>query len=189
MDWNSEFCSYLTSLGRHEGYGGRRRIGSLLHTRQSGFDHVEAAHQIHVHHEPHLVQFLLLQLLRNENPLVHDQHVDGPSLVDRPPNGVVVSDVGGEHRHVDAGGESDGVLGFLELVEGPGEDGDFGALGCRLVGQGEADAARSTGDEHVAALDGDMDGSWPDYEVEENEESDGEEDEEEPEVCEAEVRH
>ena len=118
---------------------------------------MKTAHEIDVYHELDLIQFLLLQLLRNEHALVDYQNVDRVGLADGLGNGVVVSDVGGEDRHVGAGGELDRLLRLLELVGGSGEDGDARALRRGLVGQGEADAAGSAGDEHVAVLDWDFD--------------------------------
>lgn len=110
--------------------------------------------------------------------MVKEQHVDGARLVHRPLNRVVVTHVGGEHSHVDAGGKADGGFGLLELLGGAGEDGDAGALGGGAVGEGEADAAGSAGDEHVAVLDRDLDRAGPDQEVEEAEEEEGKENEE-----------
>lgn len=64
----------------------------------------------------------------------------------------------------------DRLLRLLELVAVASEDGDPSALHGGLAGHGEADAARSAGDEHVAAFDWDSDGFGADDEVEEDEE-------------------
>nr|POF22524.1 hypothetical protein CFP56_65691 [Quercus suber] len=95
--------------------------------------------------------------LRNEHALVDYLHVNRVDLADGLGNGVVVSDVGDEDHHIDAGGEADRLLHLLELVGESGEDGDARALRRGLVGQGESDAVGSVGDEHMAVLDWDFD--------------------------------
>ncbi|KAF3955784.1 hypothetical protein CMV_019029 [Castanea mollissima] len=74
--------------------------------------------------------------------MIDYQHVHRVDLADGLGN-----DVDGEDCHVDAGREADCLLHLLEHVEGSSEDGDTLALQPNLVGQGEADAAGSAGDD------------------------------------------
>lgn len=117
---------------------------------------MERAHKIDLHHEPHLLQVLLIELLRREHPVVTHQYVDGTGGLQGLGDGVGIPHVGAESGDLDAGGESDGVAGLLEAGSAAGEDGDAGALDGGLAGEGEADPAGASGDEDVAAFDGDV---------------------------------
>lgn len=139
---------------------------------------MKSPRQIHIDHKLNLLQFLLLQFLRYEHPMIAHKHVDRSRLLDRALDGVVVPDVSTEDVDVTPCGELDGFLGFFELADVAGEEGDVSALVGAELGQGQADAAGAAGDEHVAVLDWDSDGLGADNEVEEEEEEEGEWDEE-----------
>lgn len=166
---------YLAGLGGHDGDGGGEAgvARPPLHRGERGLDEVEGAHEVDVHRELHLLELLLLQLLRHEHAVVAHQHVDGARRLHGPGHGVGVPDVGGEGRDVAPSGAADLVAGLLEARGVAGEDGDAGALGGGGAGEGEADAAGAARDEHVAALEGDPDGPGADEEGEGEKEDNG----------------
>ena len=118
---------------------------------------MKCSHQIHIDHELNLLQFLFLQFSRHKHSLIADQHIDGASLFDGAEDGVGVADIGGENGDIIAGGEADRVSSLLEPIHVSSEDGDASALRSGQVGEGEADAAGSSSDEHVAVPDWDLD--------------------------------
>lgn len=94
---------------------------------------MKSARQIHIDHELDLLHILLLQFLRYVHPMIAHEHVDGARLLDHTLDGGVIPDVSAEDLDITPRGELDGLLGFLELSDVAGEEGDFSAvLGAQL---------------------------------------------------------
>jgi len=173
---------YLAGLRGHDRDGAReaRLAGARLHGGERGFDEVEGAHEVDVHHPLDLLHVLPLELLRHEHAVVADQHVDGPGLPERARHGVRVPHVGRVDADVAAAGLAlDGGARLLEAGEVAGQDGDPRALPRRGRGHGEPDAAGPARDEDVAAFERDARGAGARQEGERGEEADGRDQQEE----------
>lgn len=148
---------------------------------------MKCPHQIHIDHELNLLQFLFLQFPRHKHSLIADQHIDRASLFDGSEDGVLVPDIGGENGDIIAGAKADGISSLLELIHVASKDGDPSALRSGLVGEGEADAAGSAGDEHMAVPDWDLD--WLGVEDQDQQQEDKDRGDDEEDQSQAEVRH